>query len=131
MDGRHEVDSSGQIIKLLVALQDWTHLPSTFVGLQSWLPARELVQKAIDGRHEVDGSGQIIKLPVAGCPWKEHLAQLEEELKLGDAIKYCIYEVKRRLSQATYQLLLASRRAQRTFTECDQQQTHETCCHPT
>lgn len=66
------------------------------------------MQKAIDGRHEVDSSGQIIKLPVAGCPWKEHLAQLEDELKLGDAIKYCIYEVKRLLSQATYQLLLAS-----------------------
>lgn len=63
------------------------------LSLQSWLPARALVQKAIDGRYEVDASGQIIKLPVAGCPWKEHLNQLEEELKLGDAIKFCIYEV--------------------------------------
>ena len=62
-------------------------------GLQSWLPARALVQKAIHGRFEVDSSGQIIKLPVAGCPWKEHLAQLEEEQKLGDAIKFCMYEV--------------------------------------
>ena len=61
--------------------------------LQSWLPARALVQEAIDGRHEVDPSGSIIKLPVAGCPWKEHLAQLEQEQKLGDTIKYCLYEV--------------------------------------
>ena len=61
--------------------------------LQSWLPARALVQEALEGRHKVDPSGQIIKLPVAGCPWKEHLAQLEEEQKLGDAIKFCLYEV--------------------------------------
>jgi len=52
-----------------------------------------LVQEALDGRHKVDPSGQIIKLPVAGCPWKEHLAQLEEEQKLGDAVKFCMYEV--------------------------------------
>ncbi|DBB18394.1 hypothetical protein WJX82_003401 [Trebouxia sp. C0006] len=58
----------------------------------SWLPARALVQEALEGRHKVDPSGQIIKLPVAGCPWKEHLAQLEEEQKLGDAIKFCLYE---------------------------------------
>ena len=61
--------------------------------LQSWLPARALVQEALEVRHKVNPSGQIIKLPVAGCPWKEHLAQLEEEQKLGDAIKFCLYEV--------------------------------------
>lgn len=62
-------------------------------ALQSWLPARALVQQAIEGRHGVDPSGSIIKLPMAGCPWKEHLAQLEEEQQLGDAIKFCLYEV--------------------------------------
>ena len=62
-------------------------------ALQSWLPARALVQEAIEGRFEVDPSGSIIKLPVAGCPWKEHLAQLEQEQKLGDSIKFCLYEV--------------------------------------
>ena len=67
--------------------------PNGSVLLQSWLPARALVQEALEQRHKVDPSGQIIKLPVAGCPWKEHLAQLEEEQKLGDAIKFCLYEV--------------------------------------
>ena len=70
-----------------------TQQPSLACALQSWLPARALVQEALDGRHQVDPSGQIIKLPVAGCPWKEHLAQLEEEQKLGDAVKFCMYEV--------------------------------------
>lgn len=65
-------------------------------ALQSWLPARALVQEALEGRHKVDPSGQIIKLPVAGCPWKEHLAQLEEEQNLGDVIKFCLYEVSLR-----------------------------------
>ena len=53
------------------------------------------MQEAIEGRFGVDPSGSIIKLPVAGCPWKEHLAQLEQEQKLGDAIKFCMYEVSR------------------------------------
>ena len=51
------------------------------------------MEDSLEGRHQVDPSGQIIKLPLAGCPWKEHLAQLEEEQKLGDAIKFCLYEV--------------------------------------
>lgn len=67
-------------------------------ALQSWLPARALVQQAIEGRHEVDPSGAIIKLPVAGCPWKEHLAQLEEEQQLGDTVKFCLYEVSCQLA---------------------------------
>lgn len=68
--------------------------PTLLCALQSWLPARALVQEALEGRHKVDLSGQIIKLPVAGCPWKEHLAQLEEEQHLGDTIKFCMYEVR-------------------------------------
>ena len=52
------------------------------------------MQEAIEGRFGVDPSGSIIKLPVAGCPWKEHLTQLEQEQKLGDAIKFCLYEVR-------------------------------------
>ena len=57
------------------------------------MPARALVQEAIKGRFGVDPTGAIIKLPVAGCPWKEHLAQLEKEQQLGNAIKFCLYEV--------------------------------------
>ena len=51
------------------------------------------MQKAVEGRFDVDSSGQIIKLPMAGCPWKEHLNPLEQEQQLGDAIKFCMYEV--------------------------------------
>lgn len=76
-------------------------------ALQSWLPARALVQEALEGRHKVDPSGQIIKLPVAGCPWKEHLAQLEEEQKLGDAIKFCLYEVSMRCHRHVRQPFVA------------------------
>lgn len=102
-DGHSAACSQLQVIGSQQALYEQTqsaaslasvqHRAHPDVSLQSWLPARALVQKAIDGRYEVDASGQIIKLPVAGCPWKEHLNQLEQELKLGDTIKFCIYEV--------------------------------------
>lgn len=61
---------------------------------QAWLPAREYVKEAIERRHEVDQSGEIIRLAKA-CPWKEHLYDLEADLKLETPLKFCIYEVCR------------------------------------
>jgi len=57
----------------------------------TWLPAREIVANAIKNRHEVDPSGQIVSLGEGGCPWKDHLFTLEQELGLGPAILYCLY----------------------------------------
>jgi uncharacterized UPF0160 family protein len=55
-----------------------------------WLPARQLVEHAIRHRFEVDQSGEIIVLSQF-CPWKEHVAQLEKELKCETAIKYVLF----------------------------------------
>ena len=44
-------------------------------------------------RHEVDASGEIIKLPTY-APWKEHLYDLEEDLRINPSIKFCLYEVR-------------------------------------
>jgi len=49
---------------------------------RSWLPARDLVEKAFDQRFEVDPSGLIILLEKF-CPWREHLFQIEEEKGLA------------------------------------------------
>lgn len=40
---------------------------------------------------QVDPSGEIIEFKNGGCPWKEHLFNLEEFLKLEKPIKYVIY----------------------------------------
>ena len=40
---------------------------------------------------QVDSSGQVILLPVGGCPWKDHLMSLEEELKVESPIKFVLF----------------------------------------
>jgi len=57
----------------------------------AWWPARELVRTALEKRHEVDTSGQIIVLEKGGCPWKEHLMNLEDEIKIDTHIKFVLY----------------------------------------
>lgn len=58
---------------------------------QTWLPARDLVLMAIKNRMEVDPSGQIVCLSEGGCPWKDHLFSLEQELQLSTPILYVLY----------------------------------------
>ncbi|XP_070565461.1 MYG1 protein C27H6.8-like [Ptychodera flava] len=56
-----------------------------------WWPARSLVEEAIKKRHEVDKSGEIIVLEQGGCPWKDHLFDLEVEMNVETPIKYVLY----------------------------------------
>ncbi|XP_003737825.1 UPF0160 protein MYG1, mitochondrial [Galendromus occidentalis] len=57
----------------------------------AWLPAKELVREAINKRYEVDKSGRIIELPQTGCPWKDHLFDIEEELGIQGELIYVIH----------------------------------------
>ncbi|XP_002740515.2 MYG1 exonuclease-like [Saccoglossus kowalevskii] len=56
-----------------------------------WWPARSLVEESIKKRFEVDDSGEIIIFQQGGCPWKDHLFDLEEEMKIERPIKYVLY----------------------------------------
>ncbi|XP_072163114.1 MYG1 exonuclease-like isoform X1 [Diadema setosum] len=56
-----------------------------------WLPARSVVEAALKDRFDVDACGEIIAFPQGGCPWKEHLFQLEREMELELPIKYVLY----------------------------------------
>ncbi|XP_077185097.1 MYG1 exonuclease [Paroedura picta] len=58
---------------------------------RGWLPARALVEKAIQQRFEVDPSGEILLLDQGGCPWKEHLFNLEEDLGVKKPLKFVLY----------------------------------------
>ena len=72
--------------------QDFLSVLSSIV--ESYLPARSFVEKAIKQRFDVDPSGQIIKFESGGLPWKSHLYDLEKEYKLiqkNDLIKYVLY----------------------------------------
>ncbi|XP_061146512.1 UPF0160 protein MYG1, mitochondrial isoform X2 [Syngnathus typhle] len=59
--------------------------------ITSWLPARQVVEKAVNERYKVDPSGQVMEFSQGGCPWKEHLFALEKELQVETPIKYVLY----------------------------------------
>ncbi|XP_063707811.1 MYG1 protein [Culicoides brevitarsis] len=58
-----------------------------------WWAARAIVQKTLENRFNVHESGEILELSEF-CPWKQHLAELEHELKLEGVAKYVLYENK-------------------------------------
>ncbi|XP_030324100.1 UPF0160 protein MYG1, mitochondrial [Calypte anna] len=58
---------------------------------RAWLPAREVVEEALRRRFEVDPSGAVLELPGGGCPWKEHLLQLEQELQLPQPLLLVLF----------------------------------------
>lgn len=56
-----------------------------------WLPAREIVLKALEDREKVDEGKEILLLNPGSCPWKDHLLLLEEEKEITPSIKYVLY----------------------------------------
>ena len=56
-----------------------------------WWPARALVSKALESRFEVHSSGRIIVLESGGCPFKEHLYELEEEQEISGQILFVLF----------------------------------------
>ena len=57
-----------------------------------WWPARSLVGEAMEKRFEVWEGGRIISLDNGGCPWKEHLFELEREQNIEGQILFCLFE---------------------------------------
>lgn len=58
--------------------------------VHSWLPARELVEKAVSQRFQTHPSGEIVHFKDY-CPWKSHLYDIEEKLKIQGQIKFVLY----------------------------------------
>mmetsp|Transcript_9006 Transcript_9006/g.16980 ORF Transcript_9006/g.16980 Transcript_9006/m.16980 type:complete len:418 (+) Transcript_9006:2143-3396(+) len=59
--------------------------------VESDLPARAFVEKAVLNRFDLDASGEIILLDSGGMPWKSHLYELEKEYKVDPLVKYVLY----------------------------------------
>ncbi|KAG2660590.1 MYG1 protein C694.04c-like [Panicum virgatum] len=62
--------------------------------VKSWLPARSTVLECLLSRGKVDPIGEIMVLD-RFCPWKLHLFELEEELKIDPLTKYVLYQDER------------------------------------
>lgn len=61
---------------------------------KSWLPARTIVMECLSARKQIDPTEEIMVL-TRSCPWKLHIFELEEEMKINPSIKYVVYEDKR------------------------------------
>lgn len=60
--------------------------------VESDLPARAIVEKALLNRHETDSSGEIMVLESGGLPWRNHLYDLERQHNIDDPlIKFVLY----------------------------------------
>lgn len=60
----------------LTTIEFFEHLDAY---IHSWVPARAVVQKAFEEAQTVHESKRIIAFNEGGCPWKEHLFDIEEE----------------------------------------------------
>lgn len=58
--------------------------------VNSWLPARSIVEAAVKARFQTHASGEIIYFPQY-CPWKSHLTDIEEKLLIKEQIKFVLY----------------------------------------
>jgi len=67
-------------------------LERVFYFKDSWLPARSLVEDAVKKRFEIDARGEIVVFQRGGCPWKEHLFDIENEQSISPDIKYVLYQ---------------------------------------
>ncbi|XP_028099541.1 UPF0160 protein C694.04c-like isoform X1 [Camellia sinensis] len=68
-------------------------LESVHFHAKSWLPARSIVMECLAAREDIDSSGGIMVL-TRSCPWKLHIFDLEEGMKIDPTIKYVIYQVQ-------------------------------------
>jgi len=57
----------------------------------SWWPARSIVASTIADRFAVHPSGKVALIETGGCPWKDHLFTLEEDLGIKGQILYLLY----------------------------------------
>jgi len=82
MDERFEIASK-------ICGEDFMSILTKIV--ESDLPAREFVEKAILERMEIDPSGEIIKLSSGGLPWRNYLYTFEKKHSVDPLIKFVLY----------------------------------------
>jgi uncharacterized UPF0160 family protein len=61
------------------------------VIVESDIPARDFVERALLKRHETDPSGEILCLESGGLPWRNHLYELEKIHAVEPIVKFVLY----------------------------------------
>jgi len=84
---KHEMERFKQAM-LMVAGEFSSYV---FGLVESWLPARRIVEAAAAQRNSVHSSGKIVRLERA-CPWKDHVPSVEAALGLGAWFLYVLYD---------------------------------------
>ncbi|CAN1779254.1 MYG1 exonuclease [Linum perenne] len=84
-------EKENEAFQRAMALAGSEFLDSLHFHARSWLPARSIVMECLAARFDVDPSGEIMVLN-RFCPWKLHLFELEEEMKIEPSIKYVLYQ---------------------------------------
>ncbi|XVF12892.1 hypothetical protein REPUB_Repub08aG0159000 [Reevesia pubescens] len=87
-------EKENEAFQRALALAGSEFLDSVRFHAKSWLPARSIVMECIAERYDIDPSGEVMVLK-RFCPWKLHLFELEEEMKVEPPIKYVLYEDER------------------------------------
>ncbi|KAI5656247.1 hypothetical protein M9H77_25040 [Catharanthus roseus] len=89
---------------MVLAGEEFLH--SVRFHARSWLPARSIVLQCLEARKDIDPSGEIMVL-TRFCPWKLHLFELEQEMKIEPPIKYVLYQDDRSKSWRVQAVALA------------------------
>ncbi|XP_057510698.1 uncharacterized protein LOC130793063 [Actinidia eriantha] len=91
IDPDQSSEKENEAFQRAMALAGSEFLHSVRFHAKSWLPARSIVMECLAARREIDPSGEIMVLN-RFCPWKLHLFELEEEMKIDPPIKYVLYQ---------------------------------------
>ncbi|CAF2058228.1 unnamed protein product [Brassica napus] len=94
IDPDQSQEKENEAFQLAMALAGKEFLQSVRFYTRSWLPARSIVMQCLEERFKTDPSGEIMELKNF-CPWKLHLFELEQEMKIEPLIKYVIYQDER------------------------------------
>ncbi|XP_062146414.1 uncharacterized protein LOC133854300 [Alnus glutinosa] len=91
IDPDQSPEKENEAFQRAMALTGSEFLDSVRFHAKSWLPARSIVMECLAARRDIDPSGEIMVLTTF-CPWKLHLFELEEEMKIDPPIKYVLYQ---------------------------------------
>ncbi|KAK4748700.1 hypothetical protein SAY87_015286 [Trapa incisa] len=94
IDPDQSAEKENEAFRRAMALAGAEFLDSVRFHVRSWLPARSIVVECLQARYDVDPSGEVMVLN-RFCPWKLHLFELEEEMKIDPPIKYVLYQDER------------------------------------
>ncbi|KAF2299367.1 hypothetical protein GH714_031735 [Hevea brasiliensis] len=91
IDSNQSSEREDEAFEHAMELASHEFLESINFHANSWLPARPIIMECLASREDIDHSGEIMVL-TRSCPWKLHIFELEEEMKIDPSIKYVIYQ---------------------------------------